>query len=180
MPRCIAFLRAVNVGGRTVKMETLRSTCEALGLSRVRTYIASGNVIFDTRARDLTALERKIEAALQAAFGFEIHTFVRTVDELQAALDHAAFDPSETVHAPTHVIGFLAATPAAQAHALLGPLDGDVDRLRLHGRELHWLSARKQSESTFSNAVFERTLRTRTTFRNITTLRKLLELALER
>ena len=51
MPRCIAFLRAVNVGGRLVKMDALRSAFEALDLADVSTFIASGNVLFETRAR---------------------------------------------------------------------------------------------------------------------------------
>ena len=177
MTRCIAFLRAINVGGRTVKMDTLRTTFEALGLTHAQTYIASGNVIFDTRARDLAALERRIETTLHETFGFEIHTFVRSVDDLQAALDHPAFDAAATASAATHVIGFLVETPADAAHAVLAKLASDADRLQLHGRELHWLSTHKQSESTFSNAAFERALKTRTTFRNITTLKKLLALA---
>ena len=80
MSRCIAFLRAVNVGGRTVKMAALREAFEALGFSGVETFLASGNVIFETRARDLAALERKIETHLNTAFGFEIHSFIRGAD----------------------------------------------------------------------------------------------------
>ena len=88
MPRCVAFLRAVNVGGRSVKMELLRGAFEALALGRVETFIASGNVVFDTRARNLPALERKIEAQLSTCFGFGIDTFVRTLDEVAAIAAH--------------------------------------------------------------------------------------------
>ncbi len=51
MPRCIAFLRAVNVGGRIVKMDALRGHFEAAGFTSAETFIASGNVIFDTKAK---------------------------------------------------------------------------------------------------------------------------------
>ena len=52
MPRYIAFLRALNVGGHTVKMDHLRSLFEALGFGGVESFIASGNIIFDTPSTD--------------------------------------------------------------------------------------------------------------------------------
>ncbi len=62
LPRFVAFLRAINVGGnRVVKMDFLRQVFESLGFSRVETFIASGNVVFDTGARNPKMLERKIE-----------------------------------------------------------------------------------------------------------------------
>lgn len=63
MARHVALLRAINVGGRTVKMDVLRGACEALGLTSVETFIASGNVIFESRAR-AAVLEEKIETHL--------------------------------------------------------------------------------------------------------------------
>ena len=173
MPRCIAFLRAVNVGGRVVKMDALRAAFEALGLGGVQTFIASGNVVFETRARDLAALERRIEKQLNATFGFEIDTFVRTDAELAAIVAHPAFDAAAVAAAATHVVGFIAEAPDAAAQAVIAGLASDADRFHLHGRELYWLSADRQSESTFSNAAFERALRLRATFRGMSTLRKL-------
>jgi uncharacterized protein (DUF1697 family) len=130
-------------------------------------------VIFATRARDLAALERRIEARLQAQFGFEITTFIRTENELAANHAHAAFEPAALAAARTHVVGFLAdAADAAARQAIAGFESADY-RFHLDGRELHWLSTLAQSESTFSNTAFERALRGRATFRSITTLRKL-------
>ena len=169
MPRCVAFLRAVNVGGRTVKMEVLRAAFEALSLTNVETFIASGNVIFDSRARDLAALERKIEAQLLTSFGFEIHTFVRTLDEVAVVVTHSVFDTP----AQTQVVGFLRSAPTLPALQAVERLSTDADRLQVHGRELFWLSENKQSESVFSNAAFERALDMRSTFRGLGTLRKL-------
>ena len=65
MFRFIAFLRAINVGrGRTVKMRSLRQVFESLGFSEVATFIASGNVVFETRTKKSQMLERKIERGL--------------------------------------------------------------------------------------------------------------------
>ena len=57
--RYVAFLRAINVGGHVVKMDRLRNLFEALGFSGVRTFIASGNVLFDSAARNTGALESR-------------------------------------------------------------------------------------------------------------------------
>jgi uncharacterized protein (DUF1697 family) len=174
MPRLIAFLRAVNVGGRVVKMDALRAAFEALGLENVRSFIASGNVIFETRARDLAALERRIEKQLNKRFGFEIDTFVRTEAELAAIVGHTAFDAAEVATAATHVVGFIAAAPDAAARQLIAGFASAVDRFHVHGRELYWLSTARQSDSKFSNTGFEKALRRRATFRGMSTLRKLL------
>jgi uncharacterized protein (DUF1697 family) len=179
MPRCIAFLRAVNVGGRLVKMDALRAAFEALGLADVGTFIASGNVLFSTRARSLAALETKIEAHLHATFGHEIDTFIRTDAELAAVAAHAAhtaFDAATLAQAQTQVVGFLRAAPDAAAQRALMALQTDADRFVLHGRELYWASRLRQSESTFSNALFERTLKLRATFRGVNTVQRLVAL----
>jgi len=77
---CVAFLRAINVGGRVVKMHRLRTLFVDEGFANVETFIASGNVVFDLPpAKKAPALERTIEAMLRNALGYEVSTFVRTV-----------------------------------------------------------------------------------------------------
>ncbi|MFJ1702177.1 DUF1697 domain-containing protein [Kitasatospora sp. NPDC088346] len=79
----IAFLRAINVGGRTVRMERLRELFAELGLERVRSYIQSGNVFFDTARTDRAALTRRIEQHLETALGYPVPTMLRTVEEVE-------------------------------------------------------------------------------------------------
>ena len=82
MTAWVALLRAVNVGGTgKLPMAELKALCEALGLAQVRTYIASGNVVF---ASDLTEGELKamIEAALEAKYGKPIAVLVRSGTDL--------------------------------------------------------------------------------------------------
>src|SRR3954469_1096146 len=76
--RYIAFLRGINVGGHRVKMDRLRDLFTALGFSNVATFIASGNVIFEAPATDVTELEERIEAQLERSLGYEVEIFVRT------------------------------------------------------------------------------------------------------
>ncbi len=66
----VAFLRGINVGGKNkVKMETLREVCASIGFENVKTYINSGNVIFETRKTDDLKLAEKIEKAIEKEFG---------------------------------------------------------------------------------------------------------------
>src|SRR5262245_61029712 len=115
MPRHIAFLRAINVGGHTVKMATLCELFEELGFTDVSTFIASGNVIFNAPGKNTAALEKKIETHLEKALGYEVKTFVRNLPELAALAAHKAFPEARVKTAGAFCVGFLAEplSPAA-------------------------------------------------------------------
>jgi len=173
MPKTIAFLRAINVGGRNVTMSALTSLFEQLGLDAVETFIASGNVIFETDAPADADLETAIANHLEASLGYEVATFVRTADEVAAIAAAAPFTPEAMAAAAAHNVGFLASPLTPDEVALLDGLRTDIDDFAAVGREVHWLCRRRQSDSTFSNAVFERALRRRATFRTINTVARL-------
>ena len=170
----IAFLRAINVGGHIVKMDRLRSLFEALGFSNVESFIASGNIIFESADENVQALEKQIEQHLQRSLGYEVATFIRSPSELAAIADYAAVtaaEPDATGH--SLYIGFLAVRPNDEAQRKLLDCRTDIDDFRIHGREVYWLCRKKISESTFSGARLEKTLGMPTTLRNVTTVRKL-------
>ena len=95
MPRYIAFLRAINVGGHNVKMAQLRTLFEELEYTNVETFIASGNVIFDTPASNVQQIEQQIERHLQPALGYPVATFIRSDAELAAVASYQPFTPVE-------------------------------------------------------------------------------------
>ncbi|RPH56857.1 MAG: DUF1697 domain-containing protein, partial [Acidobacteria bacterium] len=174
MSRYVAFLRAINVGGRVVKMDALRRMFEAIGLSEVETVIASGNVIFDSTSKSPAALEKKIEEHLRRKLGYEVSTFLRTPAEMAAVAGYRPFKESELA-APGNVlyVGFVAEAPAAAAKKKLMTWVNDVDEFHIQGREVYWLCRKKFSESKFSGAQLERTLEMSTTIRNVSTVRKI-------
>jgi uncharacterized protein (DUF1697 family) len=172
MPRHIAFLRAINVGGHTVTMAQLRALFEALSLTNVETFIASGNVLFDAKTAS-TALERKIERHLAESLGYEVATFIRSPSELTAVTTHAAFSHATVAKAHALWIGFLKAAPSAASVGKLMTIGGDTDEFHVNGRELYWLRRVTSSESKVSGAAVERALGAPLTARNITTVRKL-------
>jgi uncharacterized protein (DUF1697 family) len=171
--RYIAFLRAINVGGRVVKMDRLREIFEELRFANVETFIASGNVAFESAGTDTRAMERRIEKALRAALGYEVETFIRTPAELVSALEHDPF--ADGVEGHTLLIGFIGEAPTATVCVMVADCGTDVDDLRVHGRELYWRCHTRQNETKLKPKVLDRTIGKPSTVRNVTTVRKLAE-----
>lgn len=173
MTRYFAFLRAINVGGHVVKMDRLREIFESLGFSSVDTFIASGNVIFESTSKNVQALEKKIENSLRAALGYEVITFIRTGPELVEIANYQPFRKSDLDTALALNIVFLGQPLNEKSKAALMALRTDIDDLHLRGREIYWLCQKRQSESTISNVVFNKALGVPGTVRGANTLKKM-------
>jgi len=172
MTRYVAFLRAVNVGGRTVRMEELRRAFEAIPLANVATFIASGNVLFDSKKTG-TPLERTIEHALRAALGFDVATMVRSGADLRSVVEQVEVRGMTHGGGVTLYVGFLKDEPVRSAAAAAAALSNEVDLISVHGRELYWQCHKSFSDSTVSGARLERLLATAATLRNFNTVQKL-------
>jgi uncharacterized protein (DUF1697 family) len=171
--RYVAFLRAINVGGHTVRMEALRRQFESMGAANVETFIASGNVIFDMARRNAAALEREIEDHLRTVLGFPVATFLRTIPEVAAVAAHAPFPEAEFTAGATMYVAFLKEEPGDAARAAVAALRNPVDDLAVHKRELYWLRRNHVGESMLTPARFDRARLGDATTRNVTTVRKL-------
>jgi uncharacterized protein (DUF1697 family) len=169
MPRYLSFLRAVNVGGRTLKMEYLRELLSALKFKNVETFIASGNAIFEAPEQDIATLEGRIERWLAAALHYEVEVFIRTPPELAKALaDNPFDDPGVSLH-----MGFLKQAPSAENEKKLLQLATPNDRFHVEGREFWWRTETRFSDSKVPGTALVRALGMSTTMRNVTTIRKL-------
>lgn len=175
MPRYFAFLRAINVGGHNVKMDALRRIFESLGFSNVETFIASGNVIFRTSIINMGLLEIRIAKKLRQELGYEVTAFIRTNEELSALAKYKPFSTSRLDGALALNVAFLAGPLDAASKMRLMALKTDIDDFHVHEREIYWSCMKKQSESTFSNAVLEGTLGVQSTLRGIKTIQKMAE-----
>ena len=173
MTRIVAFLRAINVGGHYVKMPVLKQAFEDLGLTYVETFIASGNVIFESSAANFDSLEQQIEEHLNTVLGFPVVTFLRTVEEVAALAQYQPF-PDVTQDETTALsVAFLKAPPGDAARQKLFALKTTVDDFDIHGREVYWLVQSQYGETNFSGAVLEKALGVPATMRNITTVRRI-------
>jgi uncharacterized protein (DUF1697 family) len=169
MPRYVAFLRAINVGGHVVSMTRLREEFEALGFTAVETFIASGNVVFTSRTGDAAALEKKIEKRLQTSLGYEVATFVRTDAEVAAVAKFRAFPPA-AIEDGAIFVGFAGRPLDAAATRAVMTFKTETDDFRVKGREVYWLRKARQDDSPFKYANLEKTLKIRVTFRGINTV----------
>ncbi len=154
-------------------MENLRGLFEEVGCKSVETFIASGNVIFASPSRDLGALERRVEDHLRKSLCYEVKTFIRTASEVAAIARYQPFSASQLKSAVALNVAFLAEPLEAHARKSLMALKTDIDDFHVRGREVYWRCKKKQSKSRFSNALFEKTLKVRATFRGVTTIEKL-------
>ncbi len=169
--RYVAFLRAINVGGRVVKMTRLKQIFEHLKLAEVETFIASGNVIF-TAPADPARLEAQIEKGLQSALGYPVVTFLRSTEEIAAV---AQRDPFGTPMPPGGriFVAFLRDPPPASVRKKVAALATSTDTFAVDGRELYWRCAVPSMQSIISGATLERVLGQPATLRNVNTVRRL-------
>jgi len=175
MTAYVALLRGINLGNRRVKMTTLAALFEEMGFGAVSTFIASGNVLFESPATDAGQLEEQIQHGLADSLGYMVDTFVRTRAEIATVAASCPFraadmdDPANTLHA-----GFLKAPLGAEAAARLEACRTDVDEFRVEGREFFWLCRIRTSDSKVWSSPAMRAVGIRTsTMRNMTMLRKL-------
>lgn len=119
MAKFIALLRGINVGGTGIlPMKDLAGLCGKLGFGDVRTWIQSGNVIFESKLRE-DAVQKQLESALAAKMGKKIDVMVRTPAEMAEILQANPFPDRE----PAKVaVAFLSGSPPADAlKALVAP-----------------------------------------------------------
>ena len=173
MPRYIAFLRGINVGGHIVKMQTLRRLFESHGFSGVETVIASGNVVFESSQDGTRKLEQEIEGLLAQALGYHVATFLRTVPELAAVARRQPFGPEDIGTDATIYVVFLRDKPKPAVQRALRTLTTENDALHVGKREVYWLRRAKLKESDRFGALLAKTLGDETTIRNITTVQKI-------
>jgi len=173
MSRHVAFLRAINVGGHSVKMDVLQALFVELGFAEVSSFLASGNIVFASRRVSSIALEQRIEIRLEAALGFSVATFLRSEAELAELLANLPFPAKDIAAAGAVNIGFLKAPPEPSALKKLLALQTKDDLIAVAGSAFCWLCRGKQSDSKLVNAAFEKALGSPTTLRGLNTLQRL-------
>jgi uncharacterized protein (DUF1697 family) len=174
MTTYIAFLRGINLGKRNVKSDELRSIFSGMGFKDVRTYIASGNVIFDAKEKDAEKLAKKIEKGLQDTLGYKVIVFLRSRGELEGILEN---NPYKDGHGKgsTCYISFLSDEPPKAAAKEVEARASDTEKFKLIGRELYMLFHVGFSESMFfKKNDYEKVLGVIATNRNLNTPNKIM------
>lgn len=173
----IALLRGINVSGqKIIKMDSLRSMFESMGFHRVRTYIQSGNVIFEADENDVAKLIQAIETEITRVFGFEVVVMMRRAEELEAVVKENPFADIQLSEGEKIYVSFLSEEPEAEAVEQLLTYTSDVDEYRLMSREVYILCRKNYGKSLFSNNFLEKKLRVSTTTRNLDSVNTIAEI----
>ena len=173
MARLFAFLRAVNAGRkRAVKMDVLHQAFESLGFFKVATFLSSGNVVFETKSKDVRALEKKIARKLQQTLGYHMPVFIRTNQEVEEIAAVDPFKDSRGQGADVNII-LLADTVDAGSEAKLKTLETVTDGFLVRGREIYWWRRKKPGTSLYSTVPLSKALPRPFTIRSANTMRKL-------
>ncbi len=172
----VALLRGINVAGKNVlPMKDLARMFADAGCTDVRTYIQSGNVIFDAPP-GAPGIADMITANIEKRFGFRVPVTLRTSEQLRKIIRGNPFLAAGTDQKWLHVY-FLAGTPNARAIAGLDPGRSAPDAFHVAGREIYLHVPNGMGRSKLTNAYFDAKLSTICTARNWATVLKLAEMA---
>ena len=180
MPTYISMLRGINVSGqKLVKMERLRELFEALGFTQVKTYVQSGNVVFQAKKGSPADLSRKIEAGILAEFGFDAPVVSKTAEEIGLVIQSNPFLKEKAVDPTKLHVTFLSGAPAKAGLEKLSALPAGPDRFHAHASEIYLYCPDGYGNSKLTNNVLEKVLSVRATTRNWKTVNQLYRMATE-
>ncbi len=174
------MLRGINVvGKKIVRMEHVRASFEALEFGRVRTYVQSGNVIFEAVRASPDDLSKAIAEKISEDFGFPIPVVVRTSDEIGKVVGGNPFLNERGLdHSKLHIT-FLAALPPKDAKERMDALNAHIDQFRIRGREIYLYCPDGYGRTKLSNNAIEKALSVGATTRNWKTVSTLARISSE-
>lgn len=174
----ICLLRGINVSGhKIIKMAELKKMFENLGFENVKTYIQSGNIVFQSNEKMISKLEEMIHYEIETTFGFDVHTQVLTAKEIQAALDENPFMKDDSLDIKQHYFVFLNQVPEKENWEILKNLELKGELMEPYDKVLFVYYTNGAGQSKLTTNLVESKLKVVATARNLNTTKKLLEMA---
>ncbi len=177
----ISILRGINVSGqKKIKMADLKALYEEQGFESVTTYIQSGNVIFESKAKLNTEdLKKVIEKAIEEKYAFHVPVDIRTNQELEQIVGNCPYEEAKEEENGTKIlVTFLQSAPSNQKQELLLEYVKSPERLTIQGREVYLYCPNGYGKSKLTNTFLERKLGISATTRNWKSVKKLHELSI--
>ena len=172
----LALLRGINVGGKNkLPMTDLREMFVAVGCREVRTYIQSGNVIFQADADVLASLPSAVAALIAERTGYRVPVVIRSAEQLAAVIHDNPVRAVGAAEETLHVL-FLADRPSAAGIAALDPDRCPPDAFVVQGQEIYLRLPNGMARTKLTNDYFDSRLSTVSTARNWRTVTTLLDL----
>jgi uncharacterized protein (DUF1697 family) len=133
----IALLRGINVGGHNViKMAELKSLFESMGFGSVKTYIQSGNVLFESD-QEVDQLRQRIEQEVYKGFGFSVPVILRTAKELEQIINNCPFKADALSEGESLHISFLTKVPSDEAINHVLTYNSETEECKFIGKEIY-------------------------------------------
>lgn len=177
MTTYISILRGVNVGpSKRIKMDELKKSISRLNLESVKTYIQSGNVVFNSDNSDSSFLKEKIEDEIRSSFGFDVTVIIRTKEQLETLIKNSPFKDEDTNHV---YITFLSELPNENLieDLKIDDIKNKSDKIFFSPKEIYLFLPGGYGRTKLNNNYFEKKLGTSATTRNWKTVNKLMDIA---
>ncbi|MCC6866152.1 MAG: DUF1697 domain-containing protein [Ignavibacteria bacterium] len=169
-----AFLKGINLGKRTIRMTVLKDEFEKLGFGNIRTFIASGNVVFESSLK-ADSIKVKIEKALKYKFSFDVIVFIRNQREMEKIISGYPFSNIKGDKDYKISVGFLSEKPGKAAIKELESFSTESEIMKVKGDTFYHLTKGKFSDSmVFKKNLPEKILKVVCTIRNLNTVNKIL------
>jgi uncharacterized protein (DUF1697 family) len=172
----IALLRGVNVSQNTLKMERVRDLWAALGFKNVRTYVQSGNIVFQAE-NPLSTWCSTVEQGLAGETRLPVAVFVRTLEELKGIIACNPFLKDQKIDPSKLHLTLLARDAGHDAFEKLSGVKTGGDQFQLSGKEVYVYCPNGYGRTKLSNNALEKLLSVKATTRNWRTVTTLVEIA---
>jgi uncharacterized protein (DUF1697 family) len=177
MTTYIAMLRGINVSGqKIIKMERLRAMFGDMRFGNVKTYVQSGNVVFETDEA-AASLSAKIQKRILKDFGFDVQVVTKSAKEMTDIVKRNPFVKDKAIEQTRVFVTFLSTDPPKNALELLQPLVAGEEQIRIVGRAVYFYCPKSYGDTKLSNNAIEKKLSCGATTRNWNTTKTLLEMA---
>jgi len=180
MKKYISMLRGINVSGqKKIRMEELKTLYNSLNFKNIKTYIQSGNVIFESPDSDISELANKIENKIKQTFGFSVTVIIRTKNEFHNLIVSNPFYGERKEDIKKLHVTFLSATPSASSLREIDKFKDKSDQMVIVGKEIYLFCPNGYGRTKLTNSFFEKKLNVSATTRNWKTVNKLYDFVKE-
>ena len=178
MATYISMLRGINVlGHNLIKMSDLQALCRDVGFSKVRTYIQSGNLIFEAPKSPADKISSRIVKAIHKAYGFSVSNFVITPKTLRQVIDNNPFLKKRGIDRSKLHVTFLSARPQETNLEKINDLPRGDEAFHCVGKAMYLYCPHGYGRTKLTNNTIERLLAVSGTTRNWRTVSKIYEMA---
>jgi len=175
--RYVALLRGINVNGqKMVKMDLLKNIFEEMRFENVKTYIQTGNVIFDSQEGQKDFLCNEIKDKIKQTLEFEVPIILKEIEQLEAVICDNPFGNRNLLENEKLHVTFLESEPSSEVADILKDYKEDKDEIILQGENVYILCKNGYGKTKFTNSFLESKLKVKGTTRNFNTINKIVEL----